>query len=207
MIIDFDDFGANKVISPECQSHDCRDKLDELHFANMNLKVTLFTIPAYMTMELADWCDSNRSWIELAVHGYNHSSNWECAEMSYEEFDQKMRKVLAKWPDVFVKGFKAPGWQISDDIYRWLQDNGWWVADQDYNNGRRLNGLWSYVHSYNKFIVIPPIDYQFASMHYVDAWHGHTWDCVGNGIYERFNELKGLVEKADNFQFISEALQ
>lgn len=201
MVVDFDDMGANRVISDQCQSHDCRDKLDALHYANPNFKVTLFTIPAYMTMELAEWCSANSGWVELAIHGYNHNSNYECEKMSYEEFDEKMNWVKETWGELFVKGFKAPGWQISDDIYRWLNDHGWWVADQGYNNDRRPQTLRAYInnngsfHAWDGSIAIP-----------VEAWHGHTWDCVGNGIYETFDHVKNLVEKAESFQFVSEVL-
>lgn len=197
MVIDLDDFGANHVISEQTQSHDCRDALDKLHFANLNLKVTLFTIPGEMTAELAEWCKANDSWVQLALHGFFHDSNYECSEMSYDDFDKMVNFFQPMLDNYFVKGFKAPGWQISSDIYRWLQDHGWWVSDQAYNNDRRPPELPAYVHDKDKFYV---------NGKEIESWHGHTWDCVGNGIYESFDLVEAKVKATDHFSFISEVI-
>lgn len=203
MVFDFDDFGANHIISEQCQSHDCRDKLDQLHYANPDFKVTLFTIPGEMTMELADWCVANSGWVELAWHGFYHTSNYECEKMTYEEFDSLVDTMKVMWGSLFVQGFKAPGWQISDDCYKWLIDNGWWIADQAYNNNRRPNLLKAYVNDGGKFYAEPG---DGTGSDTIEAWHGHTWDCVGNGIYETYDQVERLVKGADEFKFVSEVL-
>ncbi len=187
LVFDSDDFGANHVISDMCQSRDCRDALDRLHYANPAFKATLFAIPGEMTPELMKWCLSNNSWIEIAVHGFFHASNYECEKMTYQEFDDMMlhssvRRNIAG----MVKGFKAPGWQISDDIYRWLKDHNYWVADQAYNNDRRPNDLPVYLVGDNSI-------------------HTHTWNTVGNGIYELMPELLEKI-KGKEFKFVSESL-
>lgn len=205
MVIDFDDQGANKVISDMCQSHDCRDKLDELHYLNPNFKVTLFTIPAYVTLEMADWLRANQGWVETAMHGFYHTSNYECENWTYEDMDQYADKVAAAFPGLFTYGFKAPGWQISDACLEWLQDHGWWVADQSYNNARRGAMLPAYVNNNGVFTTYLPSDMDDHVV--IEAWHGHTWDCVGNGIYETFDELSEVVKNAQDFQFISEVLK
>lgn len=197
MVFDFDDFGVNHIISEQCQAHDCRDKLDALHYANPNFKVTLFTIPAEMSKELAEWCRANSGWVELAAHGFYHSSNYECEKMSYDEFDEHIKSMQPMLDGYFVKGFKAPGWQISDDIYRWLQDHGWWVADQGYNDSRRPKDLPAYVNYSGRFM---------ANTTEFPAWHGHTYNCVGNGIYETYDQVEALVKAADEFKFVSEAI-
>jgi hypothetical protein len=187
MIFDSDDFGCSHIISDQCQSHDCRDVLDKLHVANPKFKATLFAIPGEMTWELVGWANENEDWIELAVHGFYHSTNYECETMGYNKFDSFMQDVQDDWGDSFVKGFKAPGWQISDDIYKWLLDNDWWVADQEYNNDRRPKGLKTYLLN-DKSV------------------HTHTWDCVGNGVYELYDELEKKVKATDEFYFISEVV-
>jgi hypothetical protein len=205
MITDFDDMGCTKVLSDQCQSRDCRVELDKLHYANPAFKVTLFAIPWQMTKELCEWCRSNASWVELAVHGFTHSSNFECEKMTYDEFDKNMRELQPMIDTYFTKGFKAPGWQISDDIYRWLLEHGWWVADQSYNNVRRFKltpGLKAYVNNGGRFVAwngeqdteIP------------QAWHGHTWNCVGNGIEETYPQVEEMVKNAGSFRFVSESL-
>lgn len=187
MVFDSDDWGANHIISDMCQSHDCRDILLDLKKANPKFKATLFSIPGEMTPELLRWCEKNRDWIQIAVHGFYHESNYECEKMSYEEFDQWMTffSWFEKFSDIWVKGFKAPGWQISDDIYRWLLDNDYWVADQAYNNYRRPRDLPVYLLG-------------------EDSYHTHTWNCVGNGVYELFDDMLEKVKNTDEFLFVSE---
>lgn len=189
MVFDFDDFGCSHVISDQCQSRDCRDKLIELREINPAFKVTLFAIPGEMTAELTGWCQLNRDWVEIAVHGFFHQTNYECEKLKYDDFDFFMRQFKDILKTCFVKGFKAPGWQISNDIYRWLVDNNYWVADQPYNDNRRPKELKSYVIRNNPH------------------WHGHTWDCMGNGIYETFSKLSPMVEHTSEFQFVSEVVQ
>ena len=199
VVWDADDFGSTHVISDMCQSHDCREKLDEFHYHNPNFKATLFAIPGEMTPELVNWCKANEQWIELAVHGFYHTSNYECADMTYEEFDKQMRFFENMLDYAFVKGFKAPGWQISDDCYRWLRDHAWWVADQSYNNERRPKELTSYVNDNGRFYV-PEKELDFKGLHY------HAWDCVGNGVYELSDQIKVDIQNEDEFRFISEIL-
>lgn len=200
IVFDADDFGTNHVISDMCRSHDCRDKLDEFHYTNPNFKATLFAIPAEMTYELAEWCYSNRGWIELAVHGVFHKSNYECENLTYEEFDKLIENVMPMIDSYFVKGFKAPGWQISDGTYDWLLDHDWWVADQAYNNSRRPALLPAYVNRDGHFYVAHNEAKEINGKHY------HTWDCVGNGVYELSEQIKQDIKEEAEFRFVSEVL-
>jgi len=207
MVWDADDFGVNHIISDVCQSHDCRDKLDEFHYLNPNFKATLFAIPGEMTYELAKWCKENNSWIELAVHGILHSSNYECEKMTYEEFDNALRPLQPMLDTYFVKGFKAPGWQISNDIYKWLDNHGWWIADQGYNNSRRPHKIPTYINYDGKF------EAHIDENHHedIDGKHYHTWNvgAVGNapnGVYEASEEIKQTIQGVHEFKFISEVL-
>lgn len=191
MVFDSDDFGCSHIISEMTQSHDCRDALNTFKKENPKFKATLFTIPGEMTVELIEWAAMNRDWIELAWHGFYHRDNYECEKMTYKEFDSKMKGFGQLFGQFFVKGFKAPGWQISDDIYKWLLDNDYWVADQDYNDERRPTDLKVYKVNDNSI-------------------HTHTWDVgkVGstpNGVYEYGEEVIKLSKDKD-FKFISEAI-
>lgn len=206
MIFEWDDFGCTHEISLMCQSYDCRDQLLRLREVNPKFKATLFAIPGEMTMELLNWCKVNDDWIELAFHGFFHASNYECEKMTYERFDELMQLLVKHGLDqYFVKGFRAPGWQISDGIYEWLKDNGWWVADQGYNDTRRPAQLNAYVNYNGQFKVLPKV----GEPKEVEAYHGHVWN-VGalgnepNGIYEDFDKVVNLVENATEFKFISE---
>lgn len=196
MIFEWDDFGANHKISEQTQSHDCRDKLDQLHYANPNFKATLFAIPGEMTMELLRWCKANEGWIELAVHGFYHTTNWECYEMTYEEFGENMQEFGEMLETSFKKIFRAPGWQISTDAMRWLADHDWLIADQGYNDDRRPE-MRAYVNYDGNF----QLDGQD-----VEAYHGHTWDVGWNGIYEDYENVVARVKEAEDIKFLSELL-
>lgn len=197
MIFEWDDFGANHVISDMCQSHDCRDQLDKLHILNPAFKATLFAIPGEMTAELLAWCVANSGWIELAVHGFYHTSNYECEKMTYTEFDSLMvdAPIIAGF---FKKIFRAPGWQISTDAIEWLADHNWIIADQGYNDERRPEML-AYVNYDNNFTV-----YDGKNPYGVEAYHGHTWDVGWNGIYEDYAKVEDLVKNCKEFKFVSE---
>lgn len=187
LVFDSDDFGANHVISEMTQSHDCRDVLNTFKKENPKFKATLFTIPGEVTTEILGWAASNRDWIELAWHGFYHLSNYECEKLTYQEFARSMSGFEMIFGDFFVKGFKAPGWQISDDIYTWLKDHDYWVADQDYNDERRPKEL--------KVYKVGD-----------DSIHTHTWDCVGNGVYELGPSIIKQIKDKD-FKFVSEVVQ
>jgi hypothetical protein len=210
MVWDADDFGVDHVITDQCRSHDCRDKLDEFHYANNNFKATLFAIPGEMTKELADWCLANKNWIELAVHGFFHSGNYECSQMTSEEFAANVDQLQPMLDEYFVKGFKAPGWQISDGCYEWLQANGWWLADQDYNDRRRPGNMQVYINNSGNFGYFdkqPTYDDVYRVP--VTGKHYHTWDVgtVGNapnGVYEASDEIIQSIKDVPSFKFISE---
>jgi hypothetical protein len=191
IVFDSDDMGANHVISDMCQSHDCRDMLMLFKDANPNFKATLFAIPGEMTVELGQWALENKDWIELAVHGFQHTSNYECADIKGEaEFFISMNHPVRKAiiDAYFVKGFKAPGWQIGNGCYQWLQENGYWVADQAYNDNRRPKDLPVYKVGDNSI-------------------HTHTWDCVGNGVYELKDQILERIKGETDFKFVSEVVQ
>lgn len=198
MIFEWDDFGANHEISDKCQSHDCRDQLMRLKELNPDFKATLFAIPAEMTMELQQWCAHNSSWIELAVHGFLHSSNYECEKWTYEQMDNAMS--LTAQLGIFTKVFRAPGWQISDECLRWLKEHDWVVADQGYNDDRRPGNMKAYINYDGTFWC----KYKEQNTVEVRAYHGHTWNVGWNGIYEDWDKVSDLVKNAETFQFVSE---
>lgn len=203
MVIEFDDFGCNHIISDQCQTHDCRDVLLELKKVNPKLKVTLFSVPGEMTAELTAWCQMT-DWVEIAVHGFFHKSNYECEKLSYDDFYFLMNQFKEILDTCFVKGFRAPGWQISTEAMQWLADNDYWIADQGYNTDRRPENLKAYVNEDGNFRVWTPGN-GFGA--YIPAHHGHVWNCMGNGIYEQFDYLKDIIKKTQDFKFVSEVVK
>lgn len=205
MTIDLDDFGANHVISDMCQSHDCRKELDKLHYANPAFKVTLFAIPGEMTPELLMWCIANSSWVELAVHGFWHRSNYETEKLSYEQFDAEMNSFIADagFFRFFASGFKSPGWQTSSGTFDWLDKKSWWVSCQNYDADRIPPLLPAYVNYNGEFKV----HYKGQISEITPSYHGHTWATMGNGVEEQLEMLIELVKRTQDFKFVSEVIE
>jgi len=120
---------------------DCDDFCDEnsdwplilkLKSAVPNLKLNLFTIPGKCSWLFIE--EMRRiEWINLIPHGHIHSTSRECENWSYEVASFHL-KSLEK--EGWIRGFKAPGWQTSDGLFRALADRGWWVAAQEYDRER-----------------------------------------------------------------------
>lgn len=178
MIFDTDDLhGGNHRL----------DLLWQLKEANPAFKMTAFAVPAFCPPE---FLDSLPDWIEVAVHGWDHggpdcSNAYEAAHWTYEQ----ALDVLLAVPGRFVDGFKAPGWQISDETYLALEELGWWVADQHYNDHRR------------------PFSMRVHCEGDGDHIHTHVQDVCGNGLEECFPMWLSKVERAESFQFVSEAAE
>lgn len=179
MIVDFDDF------------HHTQHRLDLLHELrdiNPAFKVTVFAVPGIYPDE--SFWDDLPEWIECALHGWTHggpdcNDAHEAANWDYE----RANLVMDCAPKRFVRGFKAPGWQISDATYQALLDRGWWVADQHLEDGRRPKGLRTYFYEDG-----------------VDRWHGHVQNVCGNGLQETWDQVCAKVAAATEFRFCSEAL-
>lgn len=172
MIVDFDDLH---------ETNHRLDLLQELKDANPAFRCTVFAVPARGSD--AFW-DALPDWLELAVHGWLHPDPFECANWTRED----MQALINRKPLRFVKGFKAPGWQISQACYAPLLERDWWVADQPYNDTRRPSGL--RVHRLGDG----------------DHWHGHIQNVCGNGLEETFDRLLPLVRNAETFELISEVV-
>jgi hypothetical protein len=178
MVFDLDDFSFE---------HDCRLELEKLKEINPDFKVTLFTIPAKTTIDMLNWATDNSHWVEIVQHGWDHHDNYECEKWTKEEASYYLHRAA---PFFVVKGFKAPGWQISTETMEVLRDFDFWIADQPYNDGRRPEGL-------KVFKTNPDVDY-----------HGHTWDCgCANGIHEDWDNISKRVKEGTDFKFVSEVVK
>jgi hypothetical protein len=161
--------------------HDAMEYLTQLRDLRPDFRCTLYAVPGRCTVE---WCESLPGWVELAVHGWRHDSNYECLHWTAQDMRRCLDSPLVV--SYFVRGFKAPGWQISDACYDVLLERGWWVADQHLTDDRRPAGLRTYYYDGN--------------------WHGHVDNVCDNGIQETWEEVVGLVERATEFRTCGEAV-
>ena len=159
------------------------------------LKVTLFTIPGRSTRShLERW--ASLDWVELAVHGWNHEPNQECLTWNREAANELLERAEA-W-GTFVKGFRAPGWQVNDETLLALEDRGYWIAP-NIDQKARMDGFSLpayYTHWYNPLSV-----------------HGHFEKVnqqnplLRNGLRQLVEE-RGLPWDQDTeFSFVSEVVE
>lgn len=176
-------------------------------------KVTLFTIPNKTSYYMLELIGRNEDWIELAWHGWDHDSNYECWNWDYDTTVVLAKKRLS--PD-YKQIFKAPGWMITGDekgtgsgyplqshnklasdnqaVYKALRDMGFVVFDRHYNKQFRPEGLKCVCVDCNPDIV-----------------HMHTWDMVtgdlaGKNGFRQVEELHGVPwDNNTTFKFVSEA--
>ena len=172
-IVDADDF---------CESNDGLKELMFIKSKVPNFKITLFTVPGLCSKEFIKKA-KKLDWIDMVPHGWVHPTPLECLNWTYEESKEYLKKIKGL---KLTKGFKAPGWQISGGMYQALKEEGYWVADQDYNNDRRPKELRNYIlDSSNK-------------LHY----HiGHMGGYNENAISNHLHELQHLTGE---FQFIKD---
>lgn len=192
VIFDLDDFAKQ----PE---RNCIHDLIKIKSMFHKFKVTLFAIPNYDNRDQSTFFYKIKElygdWIQLAIHGWDHHDNFECSKWDYKTAKKYISKALDM--GCFVNGFKAPGWQISRDTYKACLNLGLWVADHKEsaytepgvpNSERRPDNLSIY-----------EIDHPWMV-------HGHTWECVGNGIKTLIKQ--GLpFDLETNFYFIDDIVK
>ncbi len=132
IIVDLDDFTGS---APDLV------RLLSLKAQIPGFRVTLFTIPGRISQARVKEVRENYDWIDLVPHGLMHTDAHECEHWHHSA----MRACLAHcngWP--YTRGFKAPGWLLSDACYEVLHEQGYWLADQVYNRARRPSGMGIY---------------------------------------------------------------
>lgn len=127
--VDLDDF---------CDEYAPLDLLEEIKTKIPQFKVTLFTIPARTSPALMATMLA-LDWVDLVPHGWMHETNHECAHWGHTDITGCLERCEGR--GFQTKGFKAPGWQISEGCYYGLRDRGYWVADQQYNEDRWIERL------------------------------------------------------------------
>ena len=174
------------------------------------LKVTLFTIPGRCSRKFVEGVKVGYPWVDLVQHGWMHASNYEC--ISWDEQTCRQRLHDARELGFTTKGFKAPGWKISDACYRVLQEEGYWVADQEYNDKRRPKGLPAYRLIESRPVrleIFTKVDIDLA-IGSVTQLHGHIGHLGGrnaNALEYLLPEIMHVGRRDTNWKFISEVME
>lgn len=158
--------------------------LMEFKRALPDFKITMFTVIGRCSFGWLRDIKENFRWIDIVPHGLLHETSRECEEWDYMRSLQYL-DFLSQYD--LTRGFKAPGWQISDGMYLALLKRNYWVADQAYNDSRRPPGLRAYI------------------LNAPNRLHFHVQDVCGNGLEEKKSFILGLKNE-EGFGFIKDAI-
>ncbi len=200
VVLDLDDLAENPGNSQEALELLIKQKEKFPRF-----KVTLFAIPFYQDKDNSPFykkvINKYGDWIQLAIHGWKHDTSMEWSKIDYKTARKYLEDSLAM--GCFVKGFKAPGWQMSRDAYKAVYNHGLWIADhvvsqyteKDIPNEERR-----------------PEDMRVYSVDHPWIVHGHTWDVTNpdpryqNGIRQMIEDHGVVWDEKSKFHFISEVV-
>ncbi len=184
-------------------------------------KITLFTIPNKTSEKMLSLIGGRHyDWIEFAMHGWDHDSNYECWEWDYEKTkilaERALHRVSPIRLEYFRHIFKAPGWMITGNekgegsgyplqshnklaadnqaVYKALRDMNFIVFDRHYNKQFRPEDLDCVCIDCNPDII------------HMHSWDMPTGDLQGKNGFRQVEELHGVPWNQDTiFKFVSEA--
>ena len=104
---------------------------EELKKVHPNLRITAFVVPRHdnkdeydcsKSKEFKQWFEKNKDWVEVAVHGFDHSK-FECL-LSYDEQLERFKKALEIMKPFLPKkwGFKPPYYRYNSDTLEIILD-------------------------------------------------------------------------------------
>ena len=172
-VVDFDDFS---------ESNHRLDLLWLLWKQHPGFKATLFAPVELVSPQFGRHIRNAYPWLDLVPHGRLHYTAHECEDWTYGEAEEYIDEIDT---ELWTRGFKAPGWLISDGMYAALDEQGWWVADQTYNDLRRPPSLRAYL------------------LNEPRKRHHHIQNDCGNGLEECFDDLMGL-DSERGFGFVKD---
>lgn len=176
LVVDLDDF---------CEENTDWDLILKLKKAVPNLKLNLFTIPGKCSWQFIEEM-RKIEWINLLPHGHIHSSSRECENWSYPASKYHLQSLEREG---WIKIWKSPGWQTSDNLFMVLKELDWVIADQEYNNERRPQGLRAYL-----------LDSPYKIHGHIGHWGGGF---NSNSLQLIFDSIAGLKGE---FAFINELM-
>ena len=182
VVMDFDDL---------CDTNDDMDTLKRLKERDPNFKVTLFTIPTRCSDALLTKYDEARDWIALGIHGWRHARH-ECLAWTSEETEEKIKLAQQIYP-AFAPVFKAPNWEICDEVYAGCKSSGVAVAD----------------HIRNVLIMPGAVPHYFYNVKLRNdpytRLHGHIQPYANTGLAEAYDTWSSIPVGSE-YMFITEVI-
>ena len=184
VVFDLDDF-CEEIMNPKLWN-----RIFRLKYKCPNLKITMFTVPLKCSEKWLSEVKDKYPWIEMHYHGLSHEDKNEWfgktnLELPYSEY--------------FFKGFKAPWWRMDQKTADWFNERDYVISGMKgcfqvagpklyfFNEGQRLlTENVAYLSSYRTI-------------------HSHVQhQKLGDGLPDIFEKINALLNKDDEFLFISE---
>lgn len=165
------------------------DLLLKIKEQSPKMKVTLFAIPTRCPPWWLRELKEKYPWMEFAMHGWYHFTDrgsQEADQWTKEDALKRINQLEDEFGDLFVKGFKAPGWQMCPATYEALKEKGYWVMDGEWLKHLRPEGFTNYYETQHLWEV-----------------NGHVQRTPYNGLIDII-EAKNPFTKDSDFYFVSE---
>jgi len=112
LIISYDDLGEN---------NDHWEEFEKFAEKFPDLKITFFVITGQSNEEY--FKKIKQSWSQLVFHSWEHSGHW--LKWTKNEAKEQLMKYQKYG---FEKGFKAPGWRLTDNIKEACKELDFWIC-------------------------------------------------------------------------------
>ncbi len=157
----------------------------KLHDEIPELKVTFFVIASNLSYTF--WKKINQPWCELVYHSDEHTGNW----LTWSKEEAKDRLQFHQYFN-FAKGFKAPGWKMTQNIADAINELGYW--------GCVCNG---YEFGINKKWITERQGFLRTDSYF--EMYGHTQD---RDLHDKLYQIKEIAQTNEvQFKFISEVVK
>lgn len=180
------------------EGNDNWEEFEKLHQEFPELKITFFVITGGCSEEFLK--KIKQSWSQLVFHSWEHSGHWQ--KWSVEE----TKEWLLKYQSLgFEKGFKAPGWKITENIIKACQELDFWICTPQTIPVNVKQFWYTYpkegLREYDKYDEF----YDHIQHQHYD---GAKWIEDKNVFFENLNKLKEYCRNNESsFKFISEVLK
>ena len=182
---------------------------EKLHEMYPSIKLSMFYIPADIEyFNRLDEVQKEQSknmikkvvsdgWIELIPHGVTHikdefkNATYENMELTIKAYEEHFKIIGCP----YIKGFKAPYWEMSKEAIKCLDDNGWFLAI-DRNQPQSIKAKKNYEYNWN---VADP----FPKGQKVIKGHGHISPPSSNNIVACLENLTKIPPDY-TWKFVSE---
>lgn len=178
------------------EGNDRWEEFEKLHDEFPDIKITFFVITGHCSDEFLR--KIKQPWTQLVFHSWEHSGHW--LKWSVEETKEWLLKFQAYG---FEKGFKAPGWRLTDNIRQACKELGFWICSA---SSVPVEGRHWYTYDKEGFREYPDYTEYYDHIQH-QHYDGKEWIVDAHVFDENMTALKTFLrENPRTFKFITEKL-